>query len=151
MGFRPLPRWMASASSRLWFQVPPALRFPEYLRLHAKDQGIQRNVQKLGKLYEHIHRTSLLSGLGSAQKTLVNIYRLCKLVLGVSLLDAKVLYVRAAALHVIMHCVISNLKFLVACFEIGDHGYSAMYGCQRTAGGWGILSDWVETQKAAAP
>jgi hypothetical protein len=27
-------------------------------------------------------------------------------------LDAKVLYVRTAALHVIIHCVISNLKFL---------------------------------------
>lgn len=26
-----------------------------------------------------------------------------------------------------------------------------MYGCQRVADVWGTLSNWVETQKAAAP
>ena len=44
---------------------------------------------------------------------------------------------------------ISN--FVGARFEIGDHGYSAMYGCQRAADGWGTLSYLVEMQKAAAP
>ena len=68
-------------------------------------------MEKFRELYEQIHRAAFLASLNPAQKTLVDVHRFGKLILGISVLDTKVLYVGPAALHVIIHFVISNLKF----------------------------------------
>ena len=66
-----------------------------------------------------------------AQKTSVNIQRLCDGLLRVSVMNAKLMDTLPASFYVIVHLTILQSHFLVnARFEIGGYGYRAMYGCQ---------------------
>ena len=71
--------------------------------LYAKDKRIYGHMEKFGKLYELIYRTAFCPGFDPAQMTPIHIQRFGQLVLGVPVLDTQVLYVRAAALHVIVY------------------------------------------------